>query len=88
MKISQEDEMILNLYLSKRYGAQRMLNEFPDNGWTVGNIESQLKWIHKMGTIVWQPGSGSPRSSLSSGGTCAQSGEQAKKAPISSWDFA
>jgi len=43
MKISQEDEMILNLYLSKRYGAQRMLNEFPDNGWTVGNIESQLK---------------------------------------------
>jgi len=39
----------------------------------------------KTGTIVWQPGSGRRRSSRSSGGRpCAQSGGQAKKAPISS----
>jgi len=35
-----------------------------------------------------QPGSGRPRSSRSSGGPCVQSGEQTKKALISSWDFA
>ena len=89
MKISQKDDiLILNLYLSKRYGARRTLSEFPDNGWKVGSIDSLLKRIHKTGTIVRQPGSGRPRSSRSSGGPCAQSGGQAKKAPISSWDFA
>jgi len=87
MKISQEDEMILNLYLSKRYGAQRMLSEFPDSGWKVGSIDSLLKRIHKMDTIVRQPGSGRLGSSRSSGGPCAQWGGQAKKALTSSWDF-
>jgi len=34
MKISQEDViMIKNLYLSKQYGARRLLRELPDNGW-------------------------------------------------------
>ena len=36
MKISQEDEILIwNLYLSKRYGARRTLSEFSDNGWKV-----------------------------------------------------
>ena len=60
--------------------------EFPDNGWKVGSIESLLKRIHKIGTIVRQPGSSRPRSSHSSGGHCAQWGT--KKTLISSWDFA
>jgi len=31
MKISQEDGILIkNLYLSKQYGAQRLLHEFPD----------------------------------------------------------
>ena len=34
MKISQEDVMLIkNLYLSKRYGARRLLRELPDKGW-------------------------------------------------------
>ena len=35
MKISQEDVILIkNLYLSKQYGARRlMLNELPDKGW-------------------------------------------------------
>jgi len=37
--------------------------------------------------IVRQPRSGRPRSARSSGGPRAQSGGQAKKAVISSWDF-
>ena len=31
MKISQEDGILIkNLYLSKQYGARRLLHEFPD----------------------------------------------------------
>ena len=42
MKISQEDVipiknlyviLIKNLYLSKQYGARRLLSELPDKGW-------------------------------------------------------
>jgi len=80
MKISQEDViMIKNLYLSKQYGAQRLLSELPDNGWKLGSIDSLLNRSHKTGIIVPQPGSGRPRLSRSSEGTegpCAQSGGQ------------
>jgi len=34
MKISQEDVILIkNLYLSKQYGARRLLRELPDKGW-------------------------------------------------------
>jgi len=33
-KISQEDVILIkNLYLSKQYGARRLLSELPDKGW-------------------------------------------------------
>ena len=84
MKISQEDAtLIKNLYLSKQYGARRALSELPDKGWKLGSINSLLKRIRKTG-IVRQPGSGRPRSARSSGKPFAQSGGQAKMAPISS----
>jgi len=76
-------------YLSKQYGAQRLLNEFPDKGWKLGSIDSLLNRSHKRGTIVSLPGSGRPRLSRSSReGPRAQSGGQAKKASVSSLDFA
>ena len=85
MKISQEDAILIkNLYLSKQYGARKLLSELPNKGWKLGNINSLLKRIRKTGTIVWQPGSGRPRLARSSGGPRRQSGGQAKKAPISS----
>ena len=85
----QEDViLIINLYLSKHYGARRLLSELPDKGWKLGNIDSVLKRIRKTGTIVPQPGSGRPHSARSSRGPCAQSWRQAKKASIRSWDFA
>ena len=88
IKISQEDVIkIKNLYLSKQYGAQRLLSELPDNGWKLGSIDSLLNRSHKTGTIVPQPGSGRPRLSRSSEGPRAQSGGQAKKASVSSLDF-
>ena len=87
MKISQDVILIKNLYLSKQYGAQRLLNELPDKGWKVGSIDSLLNRRHKMGTIVPQPGSGRPRSLHSSGGPCAVR-RKTKKALVSSLDFA
>ena len=89
MKISQEDVILIkNLYLSKQYGARRLLSKLPDKGWKLGSIDSQLKRSHKTGTTVLQPGSGRPRLSRSSEGPCAQSGGQAKKASVSSFDSA
>jgi len=36
MKISEEDVILIeNLYLSEQYGAQRLLRELPDKGWTL-----------------------------------------------------
>ena len=44
MKISQEDViMIKNLYLSKQYGARRLLSVLPDKGLKLGSIASPLK---------------------------------------------
>jgi transposase len=63
MKISQEDAILIkNLYLSKGYGARRLLSEFPDKGWKRGSTDSLVKKIRKTGTIDRQPGSGRPRS--------------------------
>jgi len=43
MKISQEDVILIkNLYLSKHYGARRLLNELSDKGWKLGSIDSLL----------------------------------------------
>ena len=92
MKISREDSdgriLIENLYLSKRYGVRKLLHEFPSWGWKLESIDSLLKRIRKTGTIVWQPRSSRPRSARSSGRPSAQSGGQAKKASVSSLDFA
>ena len=77
-------------YLSKQYGARRLLSELYDKDWKLESIDSLLKKIRKTGTVVWQPGSGSgrPRSACSNGGLCTQPGGQAKKALISLRDFA
>jgi len=65
MKISQEYAILIfkNVFLSKRYGARRLMSEFPGNRWTLGSIDSLLKRIRMTGTIVRPPGSGRPRSS-------------------------
>jgi len=52
MKISQEDVILIkNLYLSKQYGARRLLSELPDKGRKLGSIDSLLKRIRKTGTL-------------------------------------
>ena len=81
MKISQEDAILIII-------VRRLLSELSDKGRKLGSIDSLLKRIRKTGSIVRQPGSGRPRSARSIEGPRAQSGGQAKKAPINSWDFA
>ena len=52
MKISQEDVILIkNLYMSKQYGAQRVLSELPDKGRKLGSIDTLLKRSHKTGTM-------------------------------------
>jgi len=61
MKISQEHAILItNLYLSKQYDAQRLLNELADRSWKLGSIDSVVKRMRKTGrsyntinTIVW-----------------------------------
>jgi len=56
MKILQENVIpIKNIYMSKQYGARRLLSEFPDKGLKLGSIDSLLNRSHKTGTIVRQP---------------------------------
>jgi len=43
--------LIKNLYLSKQYGARRVLSELSDKGWKLGSIDSLLKRSHKTGTM-------------------------------------
>ena len=53
MKISREDVILIkNLYLSKQYGAQRLLSELPNKGWKLGSIDSFLNRSHKTDTIA------------------------------------
>jgi len=69
MIITQEDVILIkNLYLSKQYGARRLLSELPNKGRKLGSIDSLLNRSHKTGTIVPQPSSGRPRLSHSSKG--------------------
>ena len=55
MKISQEDAILIfkKCVSVKEYCARRLLSEFPDNGWKLKSIDSLLKTIRKMRTIVW-----------------------------------
>ena len=56
MKISQKLAILIkNLYLSKQYGARRLLSELPDKGRKLGSIDSLLKRMRKTGTIARLP---------------------------------
>jgi len=46
MQIADEDAVLVkNLYMSKGWGAQKLLNKFPDKGWKLGSIDYLLKKI-------------------------------------------
>jgi len=43
--------VITNLYLSKLYGALRLLSDLLDKGWKLGSINSLLKRIRKTDSL-------------------------------------
>jgi len=89
MKISQEDVILIKtIYLSKQYGARKLLSELPDKGWKLGSIDSLLNRSHKTGTIVPQPDSGRLLLSRSSEGPMCSIRRTSKKTSVSSLDFA
>jgi len=48
MEVSQKLAILIkNVYLSKQYGAQRLLSKLPDKGWKLGSIDTLLKRIRK-----------------------------------------
>jgi len=57
MKVLQKLAILIkNLYLSKQYGAWRLLSDLPNKGWKPGSIiDSLLKRICKTSTIDKQP---------------------------------
>ena len=90
LKISREDGILIkNLYLSKRYvwctKAVAWISGLGSETWK--HRQSAKENPQDGYNCPRQPRSGRPRSARSSGGLRAHSGEQAKKAPISSWDF-
>jgi len=63
MKIADEDAVLIkNLYLSKGWGARKLLTELRDKGWKLGSIDYLPKKIRKTGTVNRQSGSDRPRS--------------------------
>jgi len=60
--IADEDAVLIkNFYLSKGWGARKLLNEFSDKGWKLGSIDYLLKKIRKTDTVNRQPDSARPR---------------------------
>ena len=89
MKISQEDVILIkNLYLSKQYGARRLLTDIARQWLETLKHRQSAEEKPQDGYNVPHPRIVIPRSSRSNGGPCAQSGGQAEKASVSLLDFA
>lgn len=61
-KISKEDLILIkNLRLHKLYGARRLMNEFPQKGWSKGGLDKVLHKIDTTGSVERAAGSGRQR---------------------------
>ena len=61
MPFTNEDKAIIQHYcLDKGYRLRKLLNEFPDKGWTEGGLKKLLKKINETGSCERLPGSGRP----------------------------
>ena len=92
MKTSQEDVILIKKYVSvKAVWCTKAVEWIARQGsetWKHRQFAECCDRSNKTGTIVPQPGSSRQRSARSRGGPCVQSGGQAKKASVSSLDFA
>ena len=57
-----EDKVLIkNLHLSKGYGAQKLMSEFPDKNWKRSSLDKLLKKIQQTGMVQRKKGSGRPK---------------------------
>jgi len=63
MVFTEEDKVAIKfLRDTKRYGAKRLLAEFPAKQWSLGGLNKLLKKIDETGSIERSKGAGRPRS--------------------------
>ena len=59
----EDDRVLIKHYrVDKDYSARRLLDEFPDRGWTRGSLDYIIRRIDETGDTERKPGSGRPRS--------------------------
>ena len=88
-KLSEENEILIKKSLSvKAVWWTKVAERIAWQGLETWKHRQSAEENRKTSCPVRLPGSGRPHSSRGSGGPCAQSGGQAKKAPISLCDFA
>ena len=64
MPFSNEDKIVIKHYrVDTHYSARKLLNDFPDNGWTLGGLHWLLKKIDDTGSLERRTGSGRPKTS-------------------------
>jgi len=57
MVFSIEDRILIeNLHKLKRYGAKKLIQEFPDKYWNLNSLKSLLKKLRKTGRGLLQLG--------------------------------
>jgi len=60
--LTKEDKsLITNVWKSKKYGAKRLIKEFPNKKWSKRGVEDFKKRLRTTGSIERAPGSGRPR---------------------------
>ena len=63
MPFTEEDKIIIKHYRSEKgYGRTKLLEEFPNRGWTLGCLSILLKKFNETGSVQKKAGSGRPRS--------------------------
>jgi DNA invertase Pin-like site-specific DNA recombinase len=61
-KISEEDRhLIKNLRLEKKWGARKMIKEFPNKPWKRSSLNKFIQKLDTTGSILRTSGSGRPR---------------------------
>jgi hypothetical protein len=62
MPFTHDDLVVIqNHVVRDRWGARRLLREYPNRGWTRGGLDTRIRSIRQRGTIERLPGSGRPR---------------------------
>ena len=78
--LSYEDKVLIkNLHLSKGYGAQKLMSEFPDKNWKRSSLDKLLNKIQQTGMVQRKKGSGRPKTARTAQNVSAGVGIESRK---------